>query len=552
MVVGAAPVVQSKKSLALAKKLASAPPLPSSKGVDPAATTVEKKVVVQVQDAGDGRPDKAAYDREQDQLRLEIDALQLKSNEIKNRIAATSGKGPNQERKVQLRAELDSLRGDQARIKGGRGKTLDQVKAMQEGVAKKIKELQAAKAKLPYKSAAEVDAAIQNLDRQVSSGLMKLVDEKKALMEMSSLKKTRKTVESFGAQQAAIDADKKRVDEIRAGLDDPEAKAISDRFNAARTELDQINKAHDEANKGRDGLFEERNAISKELDGVFTKKKESANAFREANNKFYQKMNDDRAKRLERQRSERQQFEDQKRSEVNERLLEEAQAPAFEREIEDCRTLVDFFQRRIGLVPTYSSSGTSSLFAKNVVAGVPKLELRTVETGPPAGAVALKKKGTEEEVFFMGGGGKKGKKGPKPAPAGAAAAEEPVKEAKDQPLNLPFPTLSALLSLGITSPLTVVDVPTTIEALEVKKKYFTDNQARVTKEKIAAVEKKIAAADKKSAAHANGNGNGDAIDEAAAATPTAVETKAAEEEAKVEEPKVEETKAEEAPVVADA
>lgn len=46
MVVGAAPTVQSKKSIALAKKLAAAPPLPSSKGVDPAATTVEKKVVV--------------------------------------------------------------------------------------------------------------------------------------------------------------------------------------------------------------------------------------------------------------------------------------------------------------------------------------------------------------------------------------------------------------------------------------------------------------------------------------------------------------------------
>ena len=115
---------------------------------------------------------------------------------------------------------------------------------------------------------------------------MKLVDEKKALMEMSSLKKTRKTVESFAAQQSSIDNDKKRVDEIRTGLDDPDAKAISDKFNAARAELDAINKQHDEANKGRDGLFEERNAVSKELDAVFSKKKDSANAFREANNKF--------------------------------------------------------------------------------------------------------------------------------------------------------------------------------------------------------------------------------------------------------------------------
>lgn len=275
-------------------------------------------------------------------------------------------------------------------------------------------------------------------------------------------------------------------------------------------------------------------------------------------------MNDDRAKRLERQRAERQQFEDAKRSEINERLLEEAQAPAFEREIEDCRTLIDFFQRRIGIASTAGPG--SSLFARAAVAGVPKLELRTVESGPPAGAVALKKKGTEEEVFFVGGGGKKSKKGPRPSKVDAPVAgkdDEPAKEAPSQPLNLPFPTLSALLSLGITSPLTVADVPTTIDALEVKKKYFTDNQvrsvrgflatgpsaidfafpaqARVTADKIAAVEKKIAAADRKSA-----NGNGTATEATDASTP-AVETAA-----KVDEPKAEETKAEESPVVADA
>lgn len=89
---------------------------------------------------------------------------------------------------------------------------------------------------------------------------MKLVEEKKALNEISTLKKTRKNVESFGAQQTAIDSEKAKIDEIRAGLDDPEAKSISDKFNAARSELDTINKAHDEASKGRDALFEERNA----------------------------------------------------------------------------------------------------------------------------------------------------------------------------------------------------------------------------------------------------------------------------------------------------
>ncbi|ORY83535.1 hypothetical protein BCR35DRAFT_265213 [Leucosporidium creatinivorum] len=532
MVVGIAqePVL-SKKQQAAARKQASAPSLPTSRGHDPTVSVVEKKKT----DEREGRPDKASYDKEQDALRAQIDALQLKSNDVRNRIAAVSGKGPNHERKVALRAELDSLRGEQARIKGGRGKTLDQVKLMQDNVGRKIKDLQAAKAKAPFKTVADVDNQIKALEKSVDSGRLTIVDEKRALAEMSSLKKTRKTVESFAAQQAAIDAEKAKIDEVRAALDDPEAKSISDKFNAARAELDKINKEHDEASKGRDALFEERNAISKELDAVFSKKKQSVIDFRAANDKFYQKLNDDRAKRIERQRSERQAHEDAKRSEINQRLLEEAQAPAFEREIEDCRTLIDFFEKRIGLAGSGSTSNGGALYERSAVAGVPQLELRKVETEAPKGAVVAKKKGEQEEESWGGFGGKKGKKGGKKAPAPAAAAEEEKEEngaPKNEALNLPLGTLTALLSLGITSPLTTADVPKAIESLQVKKKYFVDNQARVTKDNVAAAEKKIAQAEAKSKASSTNGTSTPAAEETAA---PAVEATADAEVEKTEE-----------------
>ena len=120
----------------------------------------------------------------------------------------------------------------------------------------------------------------------MESGMMKLVDEKKALNEISNLKKTRKTVESFAAQQEIIDVEKAKIDEIRTGLDSPEAKAINDKFNAVKAELDIINAAHDESSKDRDGLYAERNNISAEIDAVYTKKKEAMSTYREANNKW--------------------------------------------------------------------------------------------------------------------------------------------------------------------------------------------------------------------------------------------------------------------------
>lgn len=180
-------------------------------------------------------------------------------------------------------------------------------------------------------------------------------------------------------------------------------------------------------------------------------------------------MTEDRNRRAERQRVERAAIDDEKRAEINERLLEEAQAPAFEREIEDCRTLINYFQKRIGIA---STAGPYERLGGNSSASLPQLgEARQVELGAPAGSIALPKKGEGMEDFHSGNGGKKGRKGKKPEGESTAAVAS-------QALNLPFGTLSALLTLGITSPITTTEVPTTIEALEAKKAYFVANQVR--------------------------------------------------------------------------
>ncbi|GAA5912237.1 hypothetical protein JCM6882_005204 [Rhodosporidiobolus microsporus] len=516
---GAAPAAQLTKKQAAAQRKAAAagPALGHGKG-DPAATVVEAPKKGGKDDHASGRPDKASYDKEQDELRAQIDVLQAKQNDLRARISSSAPKSsPEHERKLAVRKELDALRTEQAARKGGRGKTLDNLKALQDAVGKKIKDLQAAKTKAPFKTVQEVENQIKALERQVESGQMKLVEEKKALAEISSLRKSRKLVESFAAQQDAIDADKAKVDEVRKELDDPEHKALNDKFDALRKELDEINKKMDETSKVRDGLFEERNAVSKQLDDLFTQKKASAAAFREANNKYYQKLNDDRIKRDERRRAERKAADEGKRAEINRQLLEEAQAPAFEREIEDCRTLILHFQQRIGLAPASSSSSSNgSLFARAEVAGVPKLEIRQVDKGDLPKGVALKKKGEQEEESWGGLAPKKGKKGGKKSPAPGAStpastddgAATPTSSVADEKLNLPFGTLTALMSLGITAPLTTSEVQVTIDSLNLKKKYFTDNQARVTKERVEAVEAKIRKAEEKAA-----NGKGGAADE---------------------------------------
>jgi hypothetical protein len=187
------------------------------------------------------------------------------------------------------------------------------------------------------------------------------------------------------------------------------------------------------------------------------------------------KLNDDRQRRMDRQRDERLAAEEAKRAEVTERLREEAAAPAFEREIEDCRTLIDQFSRSSGSRDSAPSPAATNGHASNL----PKLELRKVDNAAPEGAVALKKKGKDEEEYFVG---KKGKKrgGDKKDKANGGSPSS----ASSQALQLPMPTLSALIHLGITVPLAQSDLSKTTEELKQKKAWFEENQVRYGSELV--------------------------------------------------------------------
>lgn len=300
----------------------------------------------------------------------------------------------------------------------------------------------------------------RNLEKQVESGSMKLGDEKRALQEISSLKRSRKTVEGFQAEQAAIDAERARADELRQQLDDPEAKAISERFDTIRAELDELKKESDETFAGRNKLYDERNALSAELDALYTRKRESAQKHREAGDRYWQKVNEERARRAERLKAQRLAEEEEKRRQVAERLLEEARIPAFQSKIEDCQTLIGYLSARIAGGPAPVPAPTSLSTAQQALpAGVAKLEFRQVEQDVGGSLVQRKKKGEDEEAYFVGGKGRGGRRG---AGKGAAARE----------LNLPLPTLSALMELAIPPPASAADLPRAVEDLKTKKAWF--------------------------------------------------------------------------------
>jgi len=315
---------------------------------------------------------------------------------------------------------------------------------------------------------------------------MKLAEEKRALQEISSSRRNRRAVEGFQAEQESIEALRHSIDELKKQLDDPESKAVSERYDAIKAELDELKREGDEAYAGSSKLFEERDNLQSEIKNLFNEKRDSTQQFRDANDRYWNKVNEDRARRAERARLQRAAEEAQKKQDLVERIREEAQVPAFQAHIEDCQTLIDYFSGKSNV-----AFKSASLSAKAEVAGVPKLDIRKVKE-VPEGLVALNKKGKTEDAYFVGGKGKgKGKKGQSKENGLSEESTAASPSSANTTLNVPLPTLSALLSLSIPPPASSVDVPRIIEDLKTKKTWFEANQARVTAENISKAEADI-------------------------------------------------------------
>ena len=351
-----------------------------------------------------------------------------------------------------------------------------------------VKTLNSKKSKAPYKTPQEIDnqltyvrvvkfsvrssylrLSFRRLTKQVESGSMKLVDEKKALNEISSLRRVRKTVEDFQAEQDSIDADRKELDELRKHLDDPEVKAASERFDKIKAELDELKKESDVAYENRNQLYDERKQLQEQLDELWSRKKEAQTVYRQESDKYYQQVKEDRTRRAEKQLAQKKAEEAEKKKAQAEQLLEDARHPAFAAEIQDCQTLIDYFSAKTGA----AEAAPSSLYTKTEVAGAPKLELRQVDS---TGLVLKKKKkGEEEENYFVAKkkqpAPKKGTSNPPPAPP-----KEAGPSSNSQQLQLPFGTLSGLLALSIPPPANAGDVPRVVEDLKTKKAWFRANR----------------------------------------------------------------------------
>ncbi|CBY01835.1 hypothetical protein LEMA_P006220.1 [Plenodomus lingam JN3] len=441
-----------------------ASPATQTAAADKAAASQTKQQIVKPE-----KPDEDKYKEELAKAEKEHAAAQEQLNACRAKLdlAKPNNKdSPNAKRQQELKTELNAIRQAQQGNKSGRNAVFEKIKKLDEQLKSRVAELKTAKAKVNFKSAEEVDQEIARLQKQVDGGMMKLVDEKKALSDITNLNKARKNFSQFDSQQKAIDDIKAQIAEQKKLLDDPENKALSEKYTKLQTELDALKAEQDEAFKGLKALREQTDKARAEQQEKYLARKELKDNYYQQKRAFQNYEFEARKIRNEKRRQEQIAYTANKRKEIANKRLEEASAPAYQDEIIATEGLIRHFDP--SALPAKETT-TASKFAASAQ--------RTVDDAGLKGT-RVSKKDAEEEVYFAGTGGKKGKKGKK---GGAAPSK----------FNLNMGIIEELTKVGVPAPSSQEDIPATVEQLKAKLAHWKEDQDRKTKENIAKAQKEI-------------------------------------------------------------
>nr|POE80147.1 uncharacterized protein CFP56_77963 [Quercus suber] len=423
------------------------------------------------------RPDEELYKSELAKAEKALRASEDQMKAIKAKIdnsRPNNKDSPATKRQQELRAELGQIRTTQQAGKSSRTQVMDKIKRLDENLKSRINEQKTARSKTQFKSVDEVQQQIDRLQKQVDTGTMKIVDEKKALADISQLNRQKKGFAGFDEAQKGIDDVKAQIAELRKTIDDPESKALSERYTKIAAELDEIKAEQDTAFKGLNALRDERTRIHEDQQKKYSAVKEIKDKYFSARRAAFEYEKEARRIRDEKRKAENDAYHRGRRQEVARSKLDDASAAAYQDEIRTAQSLLNYFD------PSSVTKQEATITSKFLAAAS-----RVVDDSGIQGT-RLAKKGEEEENYFMGGGGKKNKRN-RNKPSGTASPATP----SEGRFNLDLGTIEGLGKINVDPPMSQSDVPTVVEKLKEKIAFWKGDQDRQTKENVAKAQAEI-------------------------------------------------------------
>ncbi|KAJ2147785.1 multicopy suppressor of BFA (Brefeldin A) [Coemansia sp. RSA 1807] len=442
-------------------------------------TQDEPRIAASVKKARPSRPDDDKYRQDLANIDAEINKLRKEQDSLKETLGKTDPrKGPFADKRNKLVARLQEIRTEQSGLRKSRGKVFDKQASLTAAISKNAAELKAQQAKLTYKSVEEIDEAIAQKEKQIESGKLRIVEEKRLANEIASQRRARKLVEQAAKLQKTIDADVAELAEVDAQLGDTNAQALSDEHEQLQSELDGLKASQEQGHQKRNELFDERTRIMKALDDAWNKKRALQDEFRQQKNSFFHWQQDERKRRAQEEKQQRIQEQREKRLALAQDQREEAELPAFQEEISSCDTLIAY------LASLQPAAGSGSRSEGSTRPSSAASNARAVDANEhvPAGMVAVKKATGNDDMYFAGTAKNK-KKHARKDKAGSTKADA---------LKLPLGVAESLLHLQITIPTSTSAIAATVDKLAARKQHFVDRQPTATAENKKKAEEKIA------------------------------------------------------------
>lgn len=325
---------------------------------------------------------------------------------------------------------------------------------VKEDIKKKTGEAQEMKSKLPYRSIADMDHRIDELESQIESGQFRLIEEKQILAEISKLRKMKKSLDSIDGSSGDVNTIKLRFEKLRG-----EVAEKDQQINNAKAKVDAIAKKVEEliGNKQESQASKEARSanidrLKKELEQLYEERKNAIEEFRAAKKAQAEAREKRETRRAEYEK--RRELED-KLEKLEEELLAFNSETANDRKISECNNIKAFFSELI--------SGD----AEEKAGDAGKIEddgIRRVQLSSELADAEVIKKGDDD--FFFAPKSKKQISASKSTPTANASLAKRV----------PYHIMSALADLSLPIPVTVGDIPALFKAIEAKKAFFLSKQ----------------------------------------------------------------------------
>jgi len=398
------------------------------------------------------QPDRNELEEKIKKLNTDVEGLQKKKADLDKKVGERSGgKEEFFQKKQELRAKLDEV---QVRIDAFAGKK-DELYKQIDGEKAADKEMKQQLSKmtksLGFKSEAEIDKRIADIEFNMWTTSSSLKEEKKMIDEIKELKRSKPKVSKLKGMEAEM-ADKKpggNTDGIRQDI-----KAQAESMKDARDEKRVISEEYKKLNEERQAamgdmpeLFEERTKIQTAIGEKIAKRNEMRDEFRVKEKDYNAYMNEIRKVRAEK---------------ANEGRAERQAEFAAHRK----QRAVDALDEQPHVAEITLIEQTIAWCKKTMPKDEVKKEdasKKAVDFNNPEGSMVMLKKSDREEEFFYAPTKKKSQKG----------ANKTAKD-KGKTIKHDAATFGLFDQLKLDAPLSTDDIPDLVTKLEEQLKDYND------------------------------------------------------------------------------